>query len=219
MAADYAITSTTVTRSLPAGFGGVTYSNLSTLLLTVGSGANVISVTGTAAGVPTTVNTNAGTDTVNVTATNATGPLTIDTGSELDTINIGNTGSVGAPGLLTPIAGAITVDGGTGGANLVVDGSGAAVNADYAITSTTVTRSLPAGFGGVTYSNLSTLLLTVGSGAAKSLRRAYARHRPRTDRRRFYRTRQSGAVSARLFPDVQITYTISRTCSVHAITA
>ncbi len=80
-------------------------------------------------------------------------------------INVGNSGAIGTPGLLTPIPGAVTVDGGTEGANLVVDGTGAAVAADYAITSTTVTRSLPAGFGGVTYSNLSGLLLTVGSGA------------------------------------------------------
>ncbi len=165
VAADYTITSTSVTRSLPIGFGGVTYSNLSSLLLTVGAGANVITVMSTAVGVPTTVNTNAGIDTVNVLSTSVTGPLSIDTGSELDTINIGNSGAVGAPGLLTPVAGAVNVNGGTGGANLVVDGSGAAVAADYAITSTTVTRSIPAGFGGVFYSSLNSLLLTVGAGA------------------------------------------------------
>ena len=62
--------------------------------------------------------------------------------SWLDVINVGNSGAIGTPGLLTPIPGAVTVNGGTDGANLVVDGSGAAVAADYTITSTTVTRSL-----------------------------------------------------------------------------
>lgn len=163
--ADYAITSTTVTRSTPAGFGGVTYTNLAMLLLTTGSGANIISVNSTAAGVPTTVNTNAGTDTVNVASTNATGPLNINTGADLDAINVGNTGAVGAPGLLTPVAGAVSVDGGANGASLTVDGSGAGVAADYSISSTTVTRSVPAGFGGMAYTNLASLLLATGAGA------------------------------------------------------
>ena len=112
-----------------------------------------------------TINADEGADIVSVTGNSALSTLAVNGGDGLDSVNIGNTGAIGAPGLLTPIAGAVTVNGNADGANLVVDGSGAGVAADYAITSTTVTRSLPPGFGGVTYSNLSSLLLTVGSGA------------------------------------------------------
>lgn len=128
------------------------------------SGGNTINVTNTLAGAPTTVNSGNGVDTINVTAVEVSGPLTINAGSGLDNINIGNTGVVGTPGKLTPIAGLVTVDGGVGGAKLTVDGSGVAVNADYTVTNSHVTRPIPAGFGGVNYSNLNSLLLTVGSG-------------------------------------------------------
>ncbi len=111
-----------------------------------------------------TISANEGADTVNLQASSNVS-VSISGGDGLDTINVGNNGAIGAPGLLTPVPGPVVVDGGPGGANLVVDGSGAGVAADYTITSTAVTRSLPAGFGGVTYSNLSSLLLTVGSGA------------------------------------------------------
>ena len=112
-----------------------------------------------------TVNAGGLNDTLNVQASPAAVTTTLNGGGGLDNINVGNTGTVGAPGLLTPVAGPVVVNGQAGGANLVVDGSGAAIAADYALTSTTVTRTTPAGFGGVTYSNLTTLLLTVGSGA------------------------------------------------------
>lgn len=111
-----------------------------------------------------TFNADEGADTVSLQAASSV-PVILNGGDGLDLINVGNSGVVGAPGLLTPIAGAVSVNGGTGGANLVVDGSGAGVVADYTITSTTVTRSLPPGFGGVTYSSLSNLLLSVGSAA------------------------------------------------------
>ncbi len=111
-----------------------------------------------------TVNAEGGADTVNVQA-NSNVPVTINGGDGLDIINVGNNGTLGSPGLLTPVGGQVIVNGDLAGANLTVDGSGAAVAADYTITGTTVTRTIPAGFGGVTYSNLSTLLLTTGSGA------------------------------------------------------
>ncbi len=90
--------------------------------------------------------------------------MTLNGGDGLDTINVGNNGTLGTPGLLTPVAGAVIVNGGAGGANLTVDGTGAAVAANYEITATTVTRSLPAGFAGVTYSNLNSLLLATDLG-------------------------------------------------------
>ena len=155
-------------------FEPIDFDNKTTLIVNGGDGtaggdaADTITVNFTNA--PTgltgiTVNADEGTDVVNVRATNAAVPLVINSGADLDVVNVGNDGTVGSPGLLTPIAGAVTINGGAGGANLTVDGSGAAVNADYAITGTTVTRSIPAGFGGVNYSNSSSLFLTTGSGA------------------------------------------------------
>ncbi len=111
-----------------------------------------------------TINADGGADVINVQATSGV-PVAINGGDGLDIINVGNTGSLGTPGLLTPVAGPVSVNGGVDGASLTVDGTGSAVAADYAITATTVARTSPAGFGGVSYSNLSSLLLTVGAGA------------------------------------------------------
>ena len=70
---------------------------------------------------PVTINGGAGIDTVNVVATNAGVTTTINGGGSLDVINIGNTGVVGTPGLLTPVAGPVIVDGQAGGADLTVE--------------------------------------------------------------------------------------------------
>jgi Ca2+-binding RTX toxin-like protein len=109
------------------------------------------------------INADEGADAVSLQASSNL-PVTLNGGDGLDVINVGNNGTLGTPGLLTPVAGPVIVNGGAGGADLTVDGTGDAVAADYAITATTVTRSMPAGFGGVTYSNLTTLLLATGSG-------------------------------------------------------
>ncbi len=105
----------------------------------------------------------AGADTVNL--VRAAVPVSVRTGGGLDAVNVGNGGVVGSPGLLTPLAAAVTVDGEAGGAILTVDDSGAGVAANYGVSATAVTQSTPTGFGGVTYSNITSLLLTVGSGA------------------------------------------------------
>ncbi|WP_254513390.1 dockerin type I domain-containing protein [Anatilimnocola floriformis] len=139
-----------------------------TMVVNSGAGPDVITLNAPDSlfNTPTiTVNASTSADTINVIATRAGTTTTINAGDGLDSVNVGNTGTVGVPGALTPVAGAVVVNGQVGGANLVVDGSGAAVTANYALSATQITRSLPAGFGGVTYSNLNTLLLTVGSGA------------------------------------------------------
>ncbi len=110
------------------------------------------------------LNGDEGVDIINVTSNNATG-TGVNGGDGLDNIFVGTSSGLGNPGLLTPVAGPVSVAGGAGGANLSVDGSGAAVIANYSITNTNVTRSTPAGFGGVAYSGLTTLLLATGSGA------------------------------------------------------
>ncbi|MEQ1830145.1 MAG: CHRD domain-containing protein, partial [Pirellula sp.] len=81
------ISSTTVTRSIPAGFGGVTYSNLASLLLTVGSGANVVTVNSTAAGVVTNIATGAGDDSVVFGNGVSLNGGTVDGGANNDTID------------------------------------------------------------------------------------------------------------------------------------
>ncbi|WP_425614911.1 dockerin type I domain-containing protein [Anatilimnocola sp. NA78] len=142
--------------------------NKTTIVVAGLGGADTFNVALTAASAALTgltINGNTAIDTVNVTNTPVGVTTTINTGDALDVINIGNTGVIGAPGNLTNVAGAVVVNGDAAGATLTVDGSGAAVVADYAITNNTVTRSVPAGFGGVTYATVSTLLLTVGAGA------------------------------------------------------
>ena len=163
----YGVSATQVTRSASQP---ITYSGLGTsgiLNVNGGTAANTYNVTGTSA-TTNTITAQGGVDAVNITNTAAWTTTNVNAGGGLDNVNVGNTGVVGSPGALTPVAGAVVVDGQANGANLVVDGSGAGVAANYAITSTTVTRSLPNPplFGGVTYSNLAggSLLLTVGSG-------------------------------------------------------
>ncbi len=73
--------------------------------------------------------------------------VSISGGDGLDTINVGNNGAIVAPGLLTPVPGPVVVDGGPGGANSCGRWQRRGRGADYTITSTAVTRSLPAGFG------------------------------------------------------------------------
>lgn len=139
-----------------------------TLTINSGAGPDIITLNGPDALFNTpaiTVNASTSIDTINVIATRTGTTTTINAGDGLDNINIGNTGTIGLPGALTPVNGAVVVNGQADGANLVVDGSGAGVTANYAITSTTVTRSVPPNFGGVTYGGISTLLLEVGAGA------------------------------------------------------
>ena len=166
----YVVTATTVQRTAPVANAAVTYGTIETLNVNTSNAAgagDLVNVTGTAAGVATTVNANDGTDTVTVTFTNATGPLTINGGRALDTIVVGSVDTTPTglgTGNLTNVAGAVVVNGDAGGADLIVDGSAAPVLANYQITSTTVTRSTPAGFGGVTYGTLTTLRLKTGTG-------------------------------------------------------
>lgn len=110
-----------------------------------------------------TLNGQDGADTFNVLSIAI--PLQLNGGTSADNFNIGTSNTPGNPGLLTPINAVVRVNGGPGPDLMTIDGSGAAVVADYTISSTQVTRSSPAGFGGVAYNSLSTLLLATGAGA------------------------------------------------------
>ncbi|QDU23548.1 beta strand repeat-containing protein [Urbifossiella limnaea] len=142
-AANYEVTNNRVERSVPAAplFGGVDYANLTTLLLAVGNGPNVVNVVSTV--VPTTVMTNRGSDTINIGG---------------DGVNGGLIPSLVAPRSHDGILGAVTIDGGTG-AGLVApvtpnfdtvnindqDDTGAST---YGISANTVTRT---GAASITY--------------------------------------------------------------------
>ena len=142
--------------SVTGGVPGLTTLNTS-------SGGDTVSIAGTRG--PTTVNTNAGADTVRVTGTAAGQTLTLDTGAGFDNVTLGSLAGFTNPGLLTPIAGPVVLDGGGDDAQLFVDDGGEGGAADYTITSTAVTRSSPTGFGGVTYANLASVNLFTGTGA------------------------------------------------------
>lgn len=65
-----------------------------------------------------TVNADEGADAVNLQASSNV-PVTLNGGAGLDIINVGNNGTLGTPGLLTPVAGPVIVNGGAGGADLI----------------------------------------------------------------------------------------------------
>ncbi len=83
--------------------------------------------------------------------------VTLNGGDDLDVINVGNNGTLGAPGLLTPVVGPVIVNGGLGGADLTLKARGGcgcrlyhhSHHRDAVITCRV---------GGVTYSNLNSLL-------------------------------------------------------------
>lgn len=135
---------------------------INTFQLATGSGTDTITVNATLNG-PSTFFGNDGADTFNIAGTQAGSTTTINGGAGLDLINIGT-----AANLLTPVAGAVIANGDADGANVTVNGQGAAVDADYTITSSAITRETPAGFGGLTYGGLvagNLVTLNTGSGA------------------------------------------------------
>jgi hypothetical protein len=115
---DYTITGTTVRRadsSLTMLFGGLDYSGLRSLTLFAEVGPNQVSVTGTAAGTPVTINANTGTATVTV-------------GNNLDALP--------AP---------VTVHGNGTSTELDIDDRAGQAATTYSVSSSAVSRSQPGG--------------------------------------------------------------------------
>ena len=149
----------------------VNFANKPTVTLNGAGGADAVTVSYTTAGsaaglLGLTVSTGTAADTVNILSTPAGVLTTVNTGLGADAVFVGTADTALNPGKLNPVLGAVSVDGGSDGATLTVDGSGASVPANYMVSGTAVTRSLPDPplFGGVTYANLTSLLLTTGSG-------------------------------------------------------
>src|SRR5262249_24121843 len=122
------VTANTIT-GLGMGPGGIIYSGIAGLNISLGGLGNTFNVNGTAPGTTTTVNSGAGADTVTVNATGS--PLTVNTQAGADVVNVravaapasvnsgsGDTVNVSsnAPtntGTLSGIAAVLTVSGGT----------------------------------------------------------------------------------------------------------
>ncbi|OYV96331.1 MAG: hypothetical protein B7Z73_00915, partial [Planctomycetia bacterium 21-64-5] len=143
------------------------YSGLSSLTLYGDSYGNTFTVSGTAAGATTTINSGTGSDTVNVQATAATGPLTIHGQGGSDTVNAGDTGTVGAnPGNVQGILGNVTVDNAGGSTAMTIDDTTDTVAQNLTVTASSVTgfvNSVPAALGTYTYANLSSLSVDGGT--------------------------------------------------------
>ncbi len=132
------LTSTTLT-GLGMGASGITYSGLSAMNIKLGSGNDTFNVQGTYSTTVTTLNTGAGTNVVNV-----------------------GSNEPSTSGVTTGIAGSLVVVGG-GSDTLNVDDTGNSTGQSGTLTSTVLT-GLGMGASGITYSGLSALNVSLGSG-------------------------------------------------------
>lgn len=162
------LTDTTLTDPItptPA-FPGITFTGIKALNLTLGSGADnltINAVTNTATTV--TVDTAGGDDTVTLNA--ATFPLSLATGSGTNTINAGdpvdpiNLGAT--PAKLVKLQGVISIDGTGGTTTLNLDNTGDTAAETATLTATNLT-GLAMGPTGISYTNLAVINLSLGTG-------------------------------------------------------
>ncbi len=151
------LTSSSIT-GLGMGSGGITYSGMSALNISLGSGGNTFTIASTITGT-TILNTGSGNDTVNVQSTN--GATTVNTGAGTNTVNVGSLMPT-TGGVVNNIQGAVTVIG-SGSDTMNVDDTGSTAANSETLTATTLT-GLGMGASGITYSGLSVLNISLGSG-------------------------------------------------------
>lgn len=152
------LTSTTLT-GLGMGASGITYSGLSVLNISLGSGSDTFLIVNTPTAT-TTVNGNCGNDTFNVRAT--TGILNLNSGFGNDTFNFGSLAPL-TGGTLNNIAGAVNITGGWGCDTVNLDDTGDTANNTGTLTNNSL-NGLGLG-GGLTYCNIETLNINLGSGS------------------------------------------------------
>ncbi len=152
------LTATTLT-GLGMGAGGITYSGLAALNISLGGGGNTFTINSTISPTVTTLNSGSGSDTVNVQATGGT--TIVNTGAGTNTVNVGSLMPT-ISGVLNNIQGALTIMG-NGGDTLNVDNTGSTANNSGTLTATALT-GLSMGAGGITYSGLAALNISLGSG-------------------------------------------------------
>jgi hypothetical protein len=157
--------------------GQINYSGLKALNISLGNAGNSVTVTGTAAGTTTTLNTGNGNDTVSIQATG--GPTTVNTGNGndtvyvqavgattvvntgtgTDTVDVGSTAGPGspAPGNLAGIQAALTVAAGGTATTLNVDDTGNTNPATGTLSASALTGLDMGSSGQINYSGLSAL--------------------------------------------------------------
>ena len=139
--AGWQVAAGTVTRTHPGSKGPITatvnYATIGTLTVNGGGGGNTFNIPSTAAGVVTIIHGGTGSN----------------------TFNVGSDGS--SPGIIKRIVSALTLDGGSGTNNLIMDDSGNTSTVD--VTSLTATSAGGSGFlgigGSLTYSAFQTVTL------------------------------------------------------------
>ncbi len=161
--------------------GGLSYSSLAALNVSLGSGGNTFTVANTAGGTNTVVNSGAGSDTVNVTETSS--PLTVNTQTGTDKVNVQ---AIGAPasinagggndtinvssnaptntGELAGIAAVLTVSGGSGASTTNVSDTGDRTPSTSTLTGAALTSTAFGAGGSLSYSSLAKLNVLMGSG-------------------------------------------------------
>ncbi len=163
-----------------AGQSTANYAGFDTLALNLADGADNVTVADTSSGTATTLDTGTDDDTVTIAGTSSTlsiitgdgadtvdvraigGTATIDAGTGNDTVNVGSL-APGLGGVTGGIAALLTLEGGDGVDALNVDDSGDATGRSGMLTDTTLDGLGMTG-GGIAYSGLEALYLTLGSG-------------------------------------------------------
>ena len=174
-------TATLSATALSGISGTINYSGAAALNVYLGTGADTLTVSNTAAATTTTLSTGSGLDTVNL--QDDSGTTIVNAGSSAHTINVnathatttlntsisaGNTINVGslAPttsnGVVSAIAGALTINGASHDA-VTIDDSGNLFSSTSTLTSSTLTGLAPAT---ITYSHLTTLSINTGIAAS-----------------------------------------------------
>jgi hypothetical protein len=135
----------------------ITYAGLAALNLSLGSGADALTVSNTAAGTATTIHAGSGADQVNLQHTSAATTVTTATGGTT-TIDIGSNAPAGH-GLLAGITGPVTVQG-SGSDTLYLDDTANTAPVTGMVSATTIAGLVP---GGVAYSGLAHLSVNLGN--------------------------------------------------------
>lgn len=174
-----------LTPSTITGFGmtagGITYNTIDTLNITLGAGAQTVTVNGSAAATPTTLTTGSAADTVTVNSTGAAA-LTINTGAGNDTVFIHSTTGITTVAVgtgtntvnvysltatLDPIQGALFITGnGTDTINLTDTGSSADKTTSLDSSVVNVAGSATIDYSGDTGLATLNLNLNLGSGVS-----------------------------------------------------
>ena len=139
---------------LTLGPATVNYSGLAQLNVNLGTGADVITVLGTAGTTATTFATH-GVDTYSVQATSGPDGVKINTGATASTVNIGNAG------LTSGINGPVVISGTSSAAIVAINDSADLTPATVTVTSSTVTGASPAP---ITYGGAGSLTVSLGAG-------------------------------------------------------